>query len=172
MMDLQTTRLRAMAELGNRKVGHPVDWLKFWQGFPLWRPAVGLEKSCEEALIMLDRLAERFDHKLVVTLVGPSGSGKSTLLNALAGEDNLSPSGHRRPTTERVVVFCRHVRRCRATGGPIGTGKYPGPCQCGSRGPGKRNSHRHPGHGQHPPGPPYSHHPQGHCPVRRAGLRV
>lgn len=56
---------------------------------------------------MLDRLAERFDHRLVVTLVGPCGSGKSTLLNALAGEDNLSPAGHRRPTTERAVAFCR-----------------------------------------------------------------
>jgi GTPase SAR1 family protein len=106
MMDLQTTRLRAMAEL--ETVRSDIRSLaQILAGLSLWRPAVGLEKSCEEALIMLDRLAERFDHKLVVTLVGPSGSGKSTLLNALAGEDNLSPAGHRRPTTERVVVFCR-----------------------------------------------------------------
>mgnify|MGYP000382120020 CR=1 FL=1 len=30
-------------------------------------------------------LAERFDRKLVVTLVGPSGSGKSTLMRIICG---------------------------------------------------------------------------------------
>ncbi len=106
MMDEQMARLRAMAELETvctdiRGLAETLD------GLSLWRPAIGMKKACDEALVMLDRLAERFDRKLVVTLVGPCGSGKSTLLNALAGEDHLSPSGHRRPTTENVVAFCR-----------------------------------------------------------------
>ncbi|MGB8720949.1 MAG: GTPase [Desulfobacterales bacterium] len=73
---------------------------------PLWSPAVALHKQCAEAAHMIDKLVERFDRKLVVTLIGPTGSGKSTLLNALAGVDNLSASGHQRPTTRRAVVFC------------------------------------------------------------------
>ncbi len=106
MMDSQITRLRAMAEL--ETVRTDIQGLaKMLAGLDLWRPASGLQKSCHAALAMLDRLAERFDRKLVVTLVGPSGSGKSTLLNALAGQDDLSPAGHRRPTTEHVVAFCR-----------------------------------------------------------------
>ncbi|MBC2709602.1 MAG: 50S ribosome-binding GTPase [Desulfosarcina sp.] len=106
MMDAQMARLRAMGEL--ETVRTDIQGLaETLERIALWRPAVGLKKACEEALLMLDRLAERFDRKLVVTLVGPCGSGKSTLLNALAGEDNLSPSGHRRPTTENVVAFCR-----------------------------------------------------------------
>jgi len=108
MMDTQMVRLRAMAEL--ETVRSDIRGLtEILDGIALWRPAIGLQKSCEEALFMLDRLAERFDRKLVVTLVGPCGSGKSTLLNALAGEDDLSPAGHRRPTTENVVAFCRQT---------------------------------------------------------------
>ncbi|UCF93016.1 MAG: 50S ribosome-binding GTPase [Desulfobacterales bacterium] len=72
---------------------------------PLWRPGAALLKQCEEALRMIGGIAERFEHKLVVTLVGPCGSGKSTLLNALAGIDDLSEVGHRRPTTANLVVF-------------------------------------------------------------------
>ena len=106
MMDAQMARLRAMGEL--ETVRTDIQGLaETLESITLWRPAVGMRKACDEALLMLDRLVERFDRKLVVTLVGPSGSGKSTLLNALAGEDNLSPSGHRRPTTENVVAFCR-----------------------------------------------------------------
>ena len=106
MMDAQMARLRALGEL--ETVRTEIQGLAgTLEGASLWRPAVGIRKACDESLLMLDRLVERFDRKLVVTLVGPSGSGKSTLLNALAGEDNLSPSGHRRPTTESVVVFCR-----------------------------------------------------------------
>jgi GTPase Era involved in 16S rRNA processing len=108
MMNEQMARLRAMAEL--ETVRSDIRGLaETLQGIALWRPAAGMKKSCDEALLMLDRLAERFDHKLVVTLVGPCGSGKSTLLNALAGADNLSPAGRRRPTTEQVVVFCRQA---------------------------------------------------------------
>jgi len=106
MMDAQMARLRAMGEL--ETVRTDIQGLaEILEGVSLWRPAAGMRKACDESLLMLDRLVERFDRKLVVTLVGPSGSGKSTLLNALAGQDNLSPTGHRRPTTEQVVAFCR-----------------------------------------------------------------
>jgi GTPase SAR1 family protein len=54
---------------------------------------------------MIDGIAERFERKLVVTIVGPCGAGKSTLLNALAGIDDLSPAGHQRPTTGHIIVF-------------------------------------------------------------------
>jgi GTPase Era involved in 16S rRNA processing len=108
MMDIQMARLRALTEL--ETVRSDISGLAATlAGTSLWRPAAGLKRACEEALVMLDRLAERFDRKLVVTLVGPSGSGKSTLLNALAGEDNLSATGHRRPTTQQVVAFCRRL---------------------------------------------------------------
>jgi energy-coupling factor transporter ATP-binding protein EcfA2 len=72
---------------------------------PQWLPGRGLAKQCEQAIRLIEGIAERFDRKLVVTLVGPSGSGKSTLLNALAGVDDLSPIGHRRPTTDHLIVF-------------------------------------------------------------------
>ena len=106
MMEAQQVRLRAMAELETVRadIQALADTLA---RVDLWRPAAGLQKSCAEALRMVDRLAERFDRKLVVTLVGPSGSGKSTLLNALSGDDRLSPAGRRRPTTQQVVAFCR-----------------------------------------------------------------
>ena len=52
---------------------------------PLWSPAVALHKQCAEAAHMIDKLVERFDRKLVVTLIGPTGSGKSTLAYSLAG---------------------------------------------------------------------------------------
>ncbi len=108
MMDAQMAKLRAMGEL--ETVRSDIQGLaETLSGLTLWRPAVGMRKACDESLIMLDRLVERFDRKLVVTLVGPSGSGKSTLLNALAGQDHLSPSGHRRPTTQHVVAFCRQA---------------------------------------------------------------
>ena len=72
---------------------------------PLWLPASALGKQCAEAAKMISDLKERFERKLVVTLIGPSGSGKSTLLNALAGVDGLSESGIKRPTTRNVVVL-------------------------------------------------------------------
>jgi len=71
----------------------------------LWMPATALKKQCDEAIRMINDIAERFDRKLVVTLVGPCGAGKSTLLNALAGVDDLSAAGHQRPTTGNVIVF-------------------------------------------------------------------
>ncbi|MGD9176208.1 MAG: 50S ribosome-binding GTPase [Desulfobacterales bacterium] len=72
---------------------------------PLWLPGRSLEKQCHQATGMIDGIAERFERKLVLTLVGPSGSGKSTLLNALAGVDDLSDIGHQRPTTDHLIVF-------------------------------------------------------------------
>jgi energy-coupling factor transporter ATP-binding protein EcfA2 len=72
---------------------------------PLWLPGCGLEIQCGQAVRMIEDIAERFDRKLVVSLVGPSGSGKSTLLNALAGVDDLSKVGHRRPTTDHLIIF-------------------------------------------------------------------
>ena len=72
---------------------------------PLWLPATPLRKQCDEAIRMVDDLVERFERKLVATIVGPCGAGKSTLLNALAGIDDLSPSGHQRPTTSHIIVF-------------------------------------------------------------------
>jgi GTPase SAR1 family protein/uncharacterized membrane protein len=71
----------------------------------LWLPAPALKKQCEVAVDMIDDIAERFERKLVVTIVGPCGAGKSTLLNALSGVDDLSASGHQRPTTGHVIVF-------------------------------------------------------------------
>jgi len=74
---------------------------------PLWQPAVSLARQCEEGLRMIDDLQQRLDRKLVVTLLGPCGAGKSTVLNALAGVDDLSEVGRRRPTTRQVVVLSR-----------------------------------------------------------------
>ena len=72
---------------------------------PLWRPADALKKQCNQAIQMISDIAQRFERKLVVTLVGPCGSGKSTLLNALAGVEDLSQTGHQRPTTKNIIVF-------------------------------------------------------------------
>jgi len=106
MIDAHKARLRALGEL--ESIRADIQGLAATlEQVPLWRPAAGQHKACQEALVMMERLAERFDRKLVVTLVGPSGSGKSTLLNALAGVDNLSAAGHTRPTTQSVVAFCR-----------------------------------------------------------------
>ena len=76
MMDEQMARLQAMGEL--ETVRTDIQGLAgTLGGISLWRPAVGMKKACDEALLMLDRLVERFDRKLVVTIVGPCGAGKS-----------------------------------------------------------------------------------------------
>jgi GTPase SAR1 family protein len=74
---------------------------------PMWQPGGALKKQCDQVLRMITDLEERFERKLVVTLIGPCGSGKSTLLNALAEVDGLSEAGNLRPTTRNIVVFCR-----------------------------------------------------------------
>jgi GTPase SAR1 family protein len=78
---------------------------QFLDSAMLWRPASALKRQCRKVIRMIDALQERFEHKLVVTLIGPSGSGKSTLLNALAGVDHLSKTGHQRPTTRNLVIL-------------------------------------------------------------------
>ncbi len=49
-------------------------------------------------------LEQRLEDALVIGLVGGTGVGKSTLINALAGSE-ISRSGDRRPTTDRIVVY-------------------------------------------------------------------
>jgi energy-coupling factor transporter ATP-binding protein EcfA2 len=88
---------------------------------PLWLPGRGLQKQCGQAIGMIEDIAARFERKLVVTLVGPSGSGKSTLLNALAGVDDLSEVGHRRPTTDHLIVFSASQNSCAQFGEDLGS---------------------------------------------------
>ena len=103
-LDRQTAVLEAMGRIEGFK--NDLLRLNFELGrAPLWLPGRGLEKQCGQAIRMIEGIAERFERKLVVTIVGPSGSGKSTLLNALAGVDDLSPVGHLRPTTQQLIVF-------------------------------------------------------------------
>ncbi len=105
-MDLnrQTALLKAMGRIeGFKNELHRLN--AELSNAPQWLPGRGLAKQCDQAIRLIEGIAERFDRKLVVTLVGPSGSGKSTLLNALAGVDDLSPIGHRRPTTDHLIVF-------------------------------------------------------------------
>ncbi len=103
-LDRQTALLKAMGRVeGFKNDLHRLN--SELSGAPLWLPGRRLEKQCRQAIGMIEGIAERFDRKLVVTLVGPSGSGKSTLLNALAGVDDLSATGHRRPTTDHLIIF-------------------------------------------------------------------
>ncbi len=103
-LDRQTSLLKAMGRIeGFKNDLHRLN--SELSDAPLWLPGRRLEKQCDQAIRMIEGIAERFDRKLVVTLVGPSGSGKSTLLNALAGVDDLSEIGHRRPTTDHLIVF-------------------------------------------------------------------
>ena len=74
------------------------------EAVPLWRPAPALAAQCDETVRMIRAIAARFDRHPVVTVIGPSGSGKSTLVNALAGGRELSPAGHRRPTTGHLLL--------------------------------------------------------------------
>jgi GTPase Era involved in 16S rRNA processing len=76
------------------------------QEVPLWQPAAGLLRQIGEARRIIGDMRSRLDRVPVVTIVGPSGAGKSTLLNALAGVDDLSPTGIDRPTTRQPVILC------------------------------------------------------------------
>ncbi|MGD9006660.1 MAG: 50S ribosome-binding GTPase [Desulfobacteraceae bacterium] len=80
---------------------------------PLWRPAAVLDKQAEEAKGIIADLKRRLDGRLVVTIIGPSGAGKSTLFNALAGKDDLSPVGSRRPTTREPLVLADDAQAAR-----------------------------------------------------------
>jgi len=103
-LDRQTALLKAMGRIeGFKNDLHRLN--AELNHAPLWLPGRGLEKQCDQAIRLIEGISDRFERKLVVTLVGPSGSGKSTLLNALAGVDDLSPIGHRRPTTDHLIIF-------------------------------------------------------------------
>jgi energy-coupling factor transporter ATP-binding protein EcfA2 len=86
---------------------------------PLWLPSHALAKQAAEARRMMTRVQARMDGRLVVTLIGPSGAGKSTLLNALAGIDDLSPVGRRRPTTNGLVVLANAPEPVHQLLGPL-----------------------------------------------------
>ena len=105
----QTTALRAFGKIEGYK--NDLNMLgSTLGGLSQWMPATALKKQCDQGIRMINDIAERFDRKLVVTIVGPCGAGKSTLLNALAGLDDLSASGHERPTTGHVIVFSSDSR--------------------------------------------------------------
>ena len=86
---------------------------------PLWSPGHALAKQADEARRLITQMKARWDRRLVVTLIGPSGAGKSTLLNALAGVDDLSPAGSRRPTTQKLVVLSDDAEEARHLIGPM-----------------------------------------------------
>jgi len=79
------------------------------EAIPLWRPASALKTECREVLDLMDSQARRFDRKLCVVVIGPGGAGKSTLVNALAGKEDLTRVGIRRPTTQHAVVVCQET---------------------------------------------------------------
>ena len=104
LFNRQTSALRAFGKIEGYK--NDLNMLgSTLAGLTRWMPATALKKQCDQAIRMISDIAERFERKLVVTIVGPCGAGKSTLLNALAGVDDLSASGHERPTTGHVIVF-------------------------------------------------------------------
>ena len=107
--NVQTGSIKAMGKIEGFK--HDVRMLcNAIEQAPMWQPGTGLRKQCDEVLRMIDHLEARFERKLIVTFIGPCGSGKSTLLNALAQVDNLSETGHRRPTTQSIVVLSRETK--------------------------------------------------------------
>jgi energy-coupling factor transporter ATP-binding protein EcfA2 len=89
------------------------------QSVPLWRPAGILLKQVDEGRRLIAGMQARLSRRLVVTIVGPSGSGKSTLLNALAGVDELSATGHDRPTTRQPIALANDVETVRQLLGPL-----------------------------------------------------
>jgi GTPase SAR1 family protein len=104
-----TDQLSSIKALGKiEAINEDIRFLsQLMDAVPLWRSRSVIKKQCDEVLEVIENLEQRFDRKLVVTLIGPTGSGKSTLLNALAGIDGLSESGHERPTTRGIVVLSK-----------------------------------------------------------------
>lgn len=107
--NVQTDSIKALGKIEGFK--HDIRMLcNAIDQAPMWQPGAGLKKQCDEVMRMIDNLEARFERKLIVTIIGPCGSGKSTLLNALAQVDNLSETGHRRPTTQSIVVLSRETK--------------------------------------------------------------
>ncbi len=107
--NVQTGAIKALGKIEGFK--HDVRMLcNAIDRVPMWQPGAGIKKQCDEVLRIIDALEARFERKLIVTIIGPCGSGKSTLLNALAQVDNLSETGHRRPTTQSIVVLSRDTK--------------------------------------------------------------
>jgi GTPase SAR1 family protein len=107
--NIQTASIKAIGKIEGFK--HDVRMLcNAIDRAPMWQPGTGIRKQCDEVLRMIEHLEARFERKLIVTIIGPCGSGKSTLLNALAQVDNLSETGHRRPTTQSIVVLSRETK--------------------------------------------------------------
>ena len=103
-LERQTAVLQALGRIEG--FGADISLLKTrLEAVPLWLPAAGLVRQCDEVLRMLGRISVRLERNVVVTVIGPSGSGKSTLVNALAGGAELSPAGRQRPTTGRLIVL-------------------------------------------------------------------
>lgn len=103
-LERQTAVLQAAGHLEG--LSADLDLLKSrLETVPLWRPAAGLIRQCDEALRMIRGISVRLERNLVATVIGPSGSGKSTLVNALAGTDELSPTGRQRPTTGKLIAL-------------------------------------------------------------------
>jgi energy-coupling factor transporter ATP-binding protein EcfA2 len=104
MIDRELAALKALGQLEDHlRAMH--DLKARLQQVPLWLPSHALSRQAQEAGTMMAGMQARMDRRSVVTLIGPSGAGKSTLLNALAGVDELSPTGSRRPTTRGLVVL-------------------------------------------------------------------
>ncbi len=107
--NVQTGAIKALGKIEGFK--HDIRMLcSTIDRVPMWQPGAGIKKQCDEVLRIIDALEARFERKLIVTIIGPCGSGKSTLLNALAQVDNLSETGHRRPTTQSIVVLSRDTK--------------------------------------------------------------
>ena len=81
----QLTALKALGKIEGFK--NDLNMLGSTLGnLSLWHPAIPHRKQCDLAVQMIDNIVERFERKLVVTIVGPCGAGKSTLLKSLIGE--------------------------------------------------------------------------------------
>ncbi len=73
---------------------------------PVWacQPS-SVEPLQDKAKKLLSRLSELSEQYLTIGLVGGTGVGKSTVINALAKEE-ISLISHRRPTTDKVIIYC------------------------------------------------------------------
>ena len=118
MVDPRINSLDAVGRIATY-AGDIADLERRLTRIPLWRSGKALIRQTVEANRMIDGIQERLDGRLVVTLIGPSGAGKSTLFNALAGRDDLSPTGIQRPTTRELVVLADDPQAARSLLAPL-----------------------------------------------------